>query len=233
MQQFTGFSQESLEFLKTVKEENSKTWFEKNRTVYNQYLLSPFRRLVSDLAPGILSIDPEIEVQPAINKTISRIFRDTRFSKDKSLYRDRMWLMFKRPGKDWTSFIPGFYFEISPNMYRYGMGFYTAAPKIMAAFREKIDDNPEKFAETISFMEKDKRYNLEGETYKRIIPSTHSKNINKWYQMKTFYLACNRKPDKTLFSGSLYRELLEGFLMAASLYQFLISIINKNVENFR
>ena len=222
---FSGFSQKSLDFLQQVKKSNSKIWFENNRSEYTKYLLTPFRQLVSDLAPKILSIDPEIEVQPAINKTISRIFRDTRFSRDKSLYRNRMWLIFKRPGKDWSTSIPGFFFEISPNMYRYGMGFYTAAPKIMVAFREKIDNNPGIFKGTISFMESDKRYALEGEKYKRQILCNHDDVINNWYQMKTFYLACNRKPDKILYSRLLYEELLTGFLMTAPLYQFLLAII--------
>ena len=113
MSEFSGFSKESLDILKQVKINNSKIWFEKHHSEYEKYLLTPFRELVSDLTPMILSVDPDIEVRPAINKTISRIFRDTRFSKDKSLFRDTMWLVFKRPGSDWKISIPGFYFEIS------------------------------------------------------------------------------------------------------------------------
>ena len=224
MSSFSGFSQKSLDLLKQIKMNNSKKWFEEHRSEYEKYLIIPFKQLVSDLTPTMLSMDPDIEVRPAINKTISRIFRDTRFSSDKSLFRDTMWLVFKRPVKDWTVSIPGFYFEISPGMYRYGMGFYNAAPKIMAAFREKIDENPKRFAKVISFMVTDKRYRLEGEKYKRKIPSKYLANIDAWYQMKTFYLADNRKPDKILFSGTLSDELIEGFLLTASLYRYLVEI---------
>ena len=187
MTEFSGFSQESLDFLRKVKKNNSKTWFDNHRDDYETYILYPFRNLVMDLAPLIISIDNHIEVRALVNKTISRIFRDTRFSKDKSLFRDAMWLTFKRPGKDWTVSIPGFYFEITPQRYRYGIGYYTAAPKIMAAFREKIDDDPKAFAKVISFMKSDNRYQLEGEYYKREIPCSHPEPIRAWYRMKTFY----------------------------------------------
>jgi len=224
MSEFCGFSPESLEFLQNIKANNNKAWFDNNRANYNKLLFTPFRQLVCDLTPAMLSIDPDFEARPAINKTISRIFRDTRFSHDKTLFRDTMWLVFKRPGKDWTTSIPGYYFEISPLMYRYGMGFYNAAPAIMTAFRQKIDAKPSAFAKAISFMESDGRYSLEGEKYKKTIPCEHSENIRAWYQMKTFYLANNREPDELLFSEALYDELVEGFLLTASLYRFLIEI---------
>ena len=77
---FTGFSKESLTFLTIVNKKNSKEWFEKNRDNYEKYLLEPFRMLVAELGKDMLKIDPGFEVRPQINKTISKIFRDTRFS---------------------------------------------------------------------------------------------------------------------------------------------------------
>jgi uncharacterized protein (TIGR02453 family) len=208
-----------------VKSKNSRSWFDENRPLYERVILTPFRQLVSDLADVMISIDPEFEVRPTINKTISRIFRDTRFSRDKSLFRDTMWFIFKRPGPNWSTSIHGFYFEISPAAYRYGMGFYIAAPKIMAAFRDEIDKNPEAFLQTISFLKKDSRFNLEGEKYKRWIPNEHTKAIQDWYQMKTFYLACNQPINDIPFSHHLVNTLLEGFLILKPLYLYLLDII--------
>ncbi|VTR59315.1 Uncharacterised protein [Serratia fonticola] len=72
---------------------------ENNKTAYEKYLLEPFQHLVKSLTPIVQEIDKNIEVSPKIGKTISRIYRDTRFSKDKSRFRDRMWLTFKRDKK--------------------------------------------------------------------------------------------------------------------------------------
>ncbi len=109
-QPFSGFSQQGLNFLQQVRIENDKAWFDGNRDIYDRELLAPFRALVEQLAPGMLAIDPQFETRPAIGKTLSRIHRDTRFSHDKSRYRSRMWLTFKRPSKDWKD-APVYFFR--------------------------------------------------------------------------------------------------------------------------
>ena len=89
------------------------------------------------------SIDPEIEVAPG--RAVSRVFRDTRFSKDKSPYKTSHWITFKRPRKNWQNF-PAFFFEISPDTYRYGMGFFSADRATMDRFREGLETNPSVFS---------------------------------------------------------------------------------------
>ena len=150
---FDGFSRNTLKFLKGLKANNNKAWFQKHRDEYNKYVLDPLRNLVTDLGEFMLDIDPRFEITPVVNKTISRIYRDTRFSRDKSPFRSTVWITFKNQNKDWTTLVSGYFFELSVNSYRYGMGFYNAAPAIMAKFREMIDENPREFLKTISFFE--------------------------------------------------------------------------------
>ena len=116
-QPFKGFSLQTLDFLQTNKVKNNKSWFEENKHIYKQFLLEPLQNLVTDLSEVMLSIDPVFETKPAINKTISKIYRDTRFSKDKSLFKKVMWIVFKQPTKEWKD-APCYFFEISPNGYR-------------------------------------------------------------------------------------------------------------------
>lgn len=220
--EFQGFSSKGLRFLREVRKRNSKPWFEENRSVYTDHLLAPFQQLVAVLSGTMLSIDPIFEVRPAINKTISRIYRDTRFSNDKSLYRDTMWLTFKRPVKDWQD-RPGFFFELTPTTYRYGMGFYQARRNTMDTFRQTIDQNPRKFLRATSFYRTDNRFELHGEKYKRPLESDHPDTIQDWYQRKSWYLACNRKIDDVVQSPDLVDELREGFVMLKSLYLFVPS----------
>src|SRR4030043_86595 len=93
---FQGFSRKTFTFLRDLGRHNDKAWFEAHRAVYEEYVLQPLRDLVSDLADFMLGIDLSFEVEPVVGKTISRIYRDTRFSKDKSPFRDHMWIAFKR-----------------------------------------------------------------------------------------------------------------------------------------
>ncbi len=222
---FKGFSLKTLKFLKGLDANNNKKWFEAHRSDYEEYVLQPLRDLVTDLGDTMLDIDPCFEITPAVNKTISRIYRDTRFSKDKSPYRSVVWFTFKNRNKDWMTHVCGYFFELSIKSYRYGMGFYNAAPAIMTKFREMIDENPKEFLKAISFFEKQHTFVLEGEKYKRIIDKSKPENIQHWYQRKNMYLVCNRKIDNTLISSKLVDDLANGFNMAAPLYHYLQKVI--------
>jgi uncharacterized protein (TIGR02453 family) len=217
---FKGFSSNTIDFLRSINQNNNKAWFEKNKDSYKKYLLTPMQHLVMDMNNYILSIDPFIDVTPSAGKTISRIYRDTRFSKDKSPYRSTMWITFKRSSKEWTS-KPGFFFEISPSSYRYGMGFFSATPNTMESFRKNIDDYPKKFEKAIEFYSKQDIFVLEGEKYKRILDKSKDENILNWYQRKNLYLVCNKDIDNILFSSQLIDELKSGFGLLSEFYHYL------------
>ncbi|MEW6457318.1 MAG: DUF2461 family protein [Acidobacteriota bacterium] len=74
------------------------------------------------------------------------------------------WIVFKRPNKDWKD-APAYFFEISPDSYRYGMGFYSASPDTMDRFREMIDKKPKEFLKAISFYAKQQIFVVEGEMH--------------------------------------------------------------------
>lgn len=103
---FTGFSPESMEFFEKLAANNNKLWFEDHRDDFEQYLTGPLKSLVSDLSDTMLAIDPELVTIPTVDKTISRIYRDTRFSRNKSPYKTCLWITFKRRGSDWKSAPP-------------------------------------------------------------------------------------------------------------------------------
>jgi len=220
---FAGFAQEGLDFLQNVKKNNSKAWFEENKDVYQKHLLKPFQSLVTDLVDTMLAIDDNFEIRPSVNKTISRIYRDTRFSKDKSLFKNTMWLTFKRPIKDWKD-APAYFFELSPNSYRYGMGYYSASRNTMDILRKNIDEKPSEFLNVISFYNKQNLFTLEGEKYKKILNDRMPKYIQEWYQRKSFYLVHNSEIDDHLFSPILIDELISGFKMLKPLYRYLWKI---------
>ncbi len=224
---FQGFSRKAFRFLKDLGANNDKRWFDAHRNQYDQYLLEPLRSLVNDLADFMLDIDLSIEVAPAVNKTISRIHRDTRFSNDKSPFRNNVWLVFKRPGKDWSSRSCGYFLEINAAWYRYGLGFYDAAPDVMAAFRRRIDQDPKGFIKAIEWFDAQHVFQLEGETYKRHKGPDKPEPIRKWYNYKSFFLTCNRKIDQAILSPRLVEDLMKGFGMSAPLYRYMLATIQQ------
>ncbi len=223
--QFKGFTPEALQFLFEIKFHNSKSWYEGHKPDYRRLLLTPFQNLVGDLSGFMLTIDPQFITTPAIDKTISRIYRDTRFSKDKSLYRDSMWLTFKRVTSDWKE-APAYFFELTPEAYRYGMGFYTAPKSFMDQFRERIRTKPERFLETVSFLNHQNPFIIEGERYKKNHGGDLPEELRDWFQYKNFYLTSNHQIDQILLSDQLVGELMVGFGTLAPLYNYLWEIID-------
>ncbi len=214
---FTGFSAKSLAFLKGLEEHNDKLWFEAHRHEYEEHLLGPMRSLASDLGELMLSIDPLLEIRPAVNKTISRIYRDTRFSRSKLPFRTTMWITFKRPGDGWQD-RPGYFFEIAPDSYRYGMGFYAASSSTMSALREMIYTHSKELKKAVSALSEQKDFVVEGQMYKRLRRKETSEEMPNWYQRKNIYVVCNRKADSRLFGAQVEMDLRSGFLSLASLY---------------
>lgn len=140
---FNGFSPRTPQFLMELQFNNNKPWFEENKQRYLSDVVEPFKAFVKDLTPFMLSVDPEFETRPDIGKTISRIYRDIRFSKEKTPYKTSVWITFRRVGRDWL-YDPCFFFEITPDVYRYGMGFYTASKPTLERLRELVDcEDPE------------------------------------------------------------------------------------------
>lgn len=212
---FTGFSPEALPLLTEIRERNSKLWFEAHRARYEELLLTPFRELVSDLSALMLEIDEELDVTPNIGRTLSRIYRDTRFSKDKSLFRDRIWLTFKRPVQDWQG-NPAWFFELGPDFYRYGMGYYHASRETMATLRAYIDENKD-FLKMARDLAGHGRFSVEGEKYKRQ-PSHLAPEAAEWYGRKEIYISCNNYPDEILYSAQLRDNIIRDFQLLIPAY---------------
>ena len=78
------FSPTGLDFLIENRFNNSKEWFHEHKHIYDEYVLKPLAQLSVDMADTIAAMDDRIVTAPKINKTLSRIYRDTRFSKDKN-----------------------------------------------------------------------------------------------------------------------------------------------------
>lgn len=221
MSQFTGFTQAGLNFLQEVRKQNSREWFTNNRITYDNDLVKPFRLLVEQLAPNMLKIDQWFETKPAIGKTISRINRDTRFSHDKSIYRSRLWLTFKRPSKDWKE-SPCYFFEIAPDMYRYGLGYYCAPKQTMDIFRKEIAQDPNKFLDIVSCVKKP--FELVGDSYKRPLVKEQPESIATWYNRKDFAVMATSNHINDLFDPSLAKKLVKNFNKLTPLYDYLMRI---------
>jgi uncharacterized protein (TIGR02453 family) len=219
---FSGFYKETLIYLNELKNNNNKQWFDENKDRYKKFVVEPFRSLTVGLLPYMVSIDPFMEVNNP-NRMISRINRDIRFSKDKSPYRSNLWITFRRASLDWK-LSPCFYFELFPDYYRYGMGFYDVSKDTMDNLRSFIEDKPSEFRKIIKAVESRNKFLLQGDRYKRTINSNIPEEFIEWYQKKNLYINYDREIDDLLFSGDLIGKVAGDFKELISLYEFLWKI---------
>ena len=94
---FTGFSQDAIDFLSEIRLNNHQQFYEANRARYEESVKAPLRALCDEMSEVVAMIDPGLDTRPG--RTMSRIRRDTRFTKDKSPFRDHVWMGWRYPGE--------------------------------------------------------------------------------------------------------------------------------------
>jgi uncharacterized protein (TIGR02453 family) len=232
--EFHGFFPETTAFFRGIRANNNRAWFEPRKQDYIKYALNPARALAYDLSHLMRKIDPKIYTNPA--KIISRIYRDIRFSKDKSPYKPRLFFSFKRPGDDWMD-APGFYFEVDHESYGFGMGMYGASARTMRAFRAAVAEKPGEFLRATAFYRKKNcMFMLGGQKYARLpaAPGSvspdlwramyRSKATGTWGVMKNFYLYHEGRAGSVLYSSKLEALMEKGYSQLAPFYNYLWKI---------
>lgn len=179
---FKGFSAETFRFLLEITFNNNVEWFNENRKRFEQYVRDPMRELAVELMPTALSIDPEFN--PRIASSVSRIRRDTRFTYDKSPFRNHMWIGFRYPN---TRISEGccIYFEITPDGYSYGFGFYAATSEFMAAYRKRLIADPAGFLKLAHKLER-QGFSYDADAYKRDRFPDASPEIKPYINVRSF-----------------------------------------------
>lgn len=214
-------SEKTLEFLWENKIKNNRDWYMEHKKEFQEFVLQPMIELVEKLEKPLHKIDPLLIIVPKVGKSISRVNRDIRFSKDKTLYRDVMWCVFGRDKRKYHS--PVFFIEFCPTFFRYGCGFYDAPPKQMEILRQLIIKKDNRFLTAKQAYEKQNLFELDGECYKRNHFPTQPKDLQNWLNRKNISFIRTRKDFSSLHHEDFYKELEQGFSLLAPMYHFLIA----------
>ena len=135
------FSSELFDFLKSLKRNNRRPWFEKHRAEYESLILRPAVRFIEDLAPLLYDISPYLvaDARP-YRGSLFRIYRDTRFSHDKRPYKWHTAMQFSHPGKDVHS--AGFYLHLEPGSCFAASGLCNADRRTLLKARPAMVSKP-------------------------------------------------------------------------------------------
>lgn len=207
-----------LDFLRDLKKNNNRDWFHTNKSYY-QEAKTEFETFASQLIAEIQSFDNEIGEQD-VKKCVFRIYRDVRFSKDKSPYKINMGVFIVKGGKN--SGNAGYYLHVEPNASFVGGGIYMPPSDILKKIRSEIYN----FTDEYKKITNNKKFismfgEVRGEKLK-MPPKGFPKDFEEIDMLKLkSYTVMHNMPDKILLSPRLISETVNIFREMEMFNQFL------------
>lgn len=145
-----GFTSDALRFLRGLKRNNTKPWFERHRAEYEQVVRDPLRALIEEMDLRFAGFAPEIIGDP--RRSAFRIHRDIRFSRDKSPYKTHASCWFhhrdgsRKVGQDGEGGSAGYYFHLEPGSSMLAAGIWMPPRGALHRIRDAIAEDPDGFA---------------------------------------------------------------------------------------
>lgn len=219
---FTGFSKKSLEFLKELRANNTKEWFEDRKHIYTEHILEANRAFVDEMGEHIQALVPTINAIAKINGSMYRIYRDTRFAKDKTPLKTHTGVVFWQ-GKGKRTQSSNFYTRATPEEYVIGAGIRHFDTFLLSTYREYILDleNADKLFDILDTCRK-KGYDVIRPVYKRL-PRGFAKAYPYPELAMLDGMVVNKKftPDQTYFSSALIHRCFDIYEELLPLQQWL------------
>lgn len=161
------FTADTFAFLSELKANNTRDWFEKNKSRYRTHVQQPAMQFVTDFAPRLKKISPNFRADPRpVGGSMFRIHRDTRFSKDKSPYKTALGIQFRHDlGRD--AHTPGYYLHIAPGDLFVGAGIWHPDSATLKKIRQRMIAGPAAWRRAVGDRRFAALYELKGESLVR------------------------------------------------------------------
>ncbi len=158
MSEFQGLPNDYFKFFRELRDNNNREWFNDNKQRFRENVQEPLASFVEAMAPKLKKISKHIVADPRLNGgSVFRIYKDVRFSKDKSPYKTHGAVQFRHAlGKD--AHAPGFYVHLDPEEVFYGGGVWTPPSPALLKIRETIRDKPKAWVSATSGAGFEKRF---------------------------------------------------------------------------
>jgi uncharacterized protein (TIGR02453 family) len=221
---FEGFPKEGVTFLRKLKKNNNREWFGNHKPEFEEYVKLPMQSFIGAMKQPMFTLAPEILVDP--KKSMFRIYRDTRFSKNKSPYKTHVSAIF-HPKGHWEQ-SAGFYFHIEPGEVFLGGGIYMPDGNQLKSIRRAITDRSEEFLSIVGSKSFKKRFGeLKGEKLQRS-PLGYSPDhpMIEWLKFKQFFGSVSWD-EKECYSPKLIDKVIEAYEDLLPLIRFLNNALVK------
>ena len=154
---------------------------------------------------------------------VTRIYRDARRLHGRGPYKENLWFTVEQPGESWTD-RPSFWFELTPDGWSYGMGYWVSKPVTMAKLRARIDRDPETMERLMVQLNGQTEFTLDTTDYKKLRSPAPSPVLEPWYRAKYFAIGHNEKLTEELFSRELVERLKRGYEFLLPYYDYFLTL---------
>ena len=216
---FTGFTDETVDFMWGIRFNNERGWFEAHKEDYLTYFYRPMAALADEVYDYLAHRRPDL----GLIRKVTRIYRDARRLHGRGPYKDHLWFSVEQPSEQWTAH-PTLWFELGPESWSYGLGYYMARPVTMARLRARMDRDPKIMTDLTRRLKRQSEFVLEGEEYRRPKAQAPVPELEPWYRKKSFTLCHEAKLEEALFSRDLVDRLKKGYDFLLPYYDYFITL---------
>jgi uncharacterized protein (TIGR02453 family) len=214
------FDADAIEFFRELELNNEKPWFEANKKRYETAVKAPLERFTARLIELYREFEPDLgDLQP--KNCVFRIYKDVRFSKDKTPYKTSAGTLVSKGGRQGKG-SPGIYFHFDRRRLGVATGYYELEPERLAVFRRHIASNLDEFQKLLD-ERKFKTYfgGIAGEKNKVLPPEFREAAAKQPFLFnKQFYYWSENEPE-TLLRPDLDEFVIERFRAAGPMNAFL------------
>ncbi len=221
------FTTSSLHFLRALAHNNKKPWFEAHRDDYEAHIRAPMRALIEEMDVRFARFAPELTGDP--KRSMFRIHRDIRFSKDKSPYKTHAACWFRhnaadhRVGGDAEAGSAGLYFHLEPKKSFVGAGIWMPPRPALDKIRDSIADDPTQFGRIVESPAARRRFGgLDDEAMLKRMPRGFSDThpAARWLRYQSFTIG-RQLSDQEALSSRLPDGLEKDFRLMVPLVRWL------------
>ena len=226
MDTFPGFPKELFTFLDQLAANNNREWFNDNKQRYRDSVVEPVCDFIEAMEPRLLAVSEHFVADPRPHGgSMFRIYRDTRFSKDKCPYKENVGCQFRHEaGKD--AHAPGFYVHLGRDEIFFGGGVWLPPNPMLGQIRDAIIEQPERWLAVSADSTIIKRFGgINGDSLKRPPRGYDADHPNiEDLKRKSFY-AMRTATKKQAMSPRFIDEVADAFRTLSSLMAFLTNAV--------
>lgn len=216
---FTGFTDETVDFMWGIRFNNERSWFEAHKASYLASFYQPMRELADEIYTFLAEKRPDY----GLICKVTRIYRDARRLHGRGPYKESLWFTVEQPAEQWTG-RPAFWFELMPDGWSYGMGYWMPRPLTMMKLRSRVSRDPGTMEALMRKLEGQREFVLETEDYKRPKSAAPSAVLEPWYRAKSFSISHSGRLTEELFSREIVGRLKQGLVFLLPYYDYFVTL---------